>query len=296
MKRKIEIKNIFLKRLNNKTQAKIYNKNKGNKTNNLSSNSNTSSNISYDPNNKSIKISSTLYFKPRPIYIISNKKKKHNVSINIYRPKRQKQKIRKPLEIETYEVNYHDGNITLTKINTERNSSSAKNINNYKKTIGYYTGHNSLRANSYEFKLYNNSLNIRNFFNYKYEQIKRSYKLDKLNTYNYSNNNTIYSEINSTFDSFLNKHKIMNTLNNNYINNSQRKNRIKKCGYNNDNFEKKEIKLKSSKSTDIIKLCKFLKHLDNKNDKKGTLIKEKEDTGGIITLEKESIEKKRQKK
>ena len=281
MKRKIEIKNIFLNRLNNKVHTRINN----NKSNTSSPSIN---NNSYQSNIKKIKINSNLYFKPRPIYIISNINKKRNIGINIYRPKKQNFKIKKPQEIETYEVDYNDGNITLTKINTERNKFNFEDTSN--KKSGDSTGYNSLRSNSYEFRPFHNTLNIRNFFNYKYEQIKHNYKLDRLNTYN---SNTINHDLNTTFDSVYNKHKILNmkyinNLNNNYINNSNRKNTSI------DNSDKKKvIKLKSSKSTDIVKLCKFLKNLDS--NKKGTFIKENDDDGGIITLKKDSLEKQRQK-
>ena len=53
------------------------------------------------------------------------------------------------------------------------------------------------------------------------------------------------------------------------------------------------MKKKSSKSTDIVKLCKILKILDN--NKNGTLIKEENDIGGIITLRKYSLERQKLK-
>ena len=56
-----------------------------------------------------------------------------------------------------------------------------------------------------------------------------------------------------------------------------------------------KIKLKSSKSKDIIKLCKILKSFEysKENSDKGTLIKEEDSKGGIISLNKDSLEKKK---
>ena len=151
MKRKIEIKNIFLNRLNNKSHSRINN----NKSNTSSPNIN---NNSYPSNIKKIKINSNLYFKPCPIYIISNMNKKRNIGINIYKPKKPNFKIKKPQEIETYEVDYNGGNITLTKINTERYKFNFKDTSN--KKSGDSTGYNSLRSNSYEFRPFHNTLII----------------------------------------------------------------------------------------------------------------------------------------
>ena len=80
MKKNIEIKNIFFNRLYKKKKSKIINKNN---SNNISL---SSINNCFD-NNKSVKINSNLYFKPRPIYIISDIHKRHNININTSKQK-----------------------------------------------------------------------------------------------------------------------------------------------------------------------------------------------------------------
>ena len=267
MNSKIGIKNIFYNRLHNKSKSKLSN------TYTISSSNINNSYNSYDKN-KSLKINTSLYFKPRPIYIIPNENEKHNICIN-------KLKSKKPQEIETYEVEYSNGNITLTKINTERNIDDKNNIGGVKKNNNSYDNkkYKILRNNSYEFKHLNDTLNIRNYFNYKYEQIKKSFNLDRINTYNFNNS------------SFL-ENKTKDNLGDIYLNKKIKNNTFYNLNNSNNNDKKNDIKLKSSKSADIVKLCKFLKDCDY--CEKGTLIKDN-DEGGIIDFKKDNLEAQKQK-
>ena len=269
MNSKIEIKNIFYNRL--------YNKKKSNLSNNNSISS-TKVNNSFDNPNIS-KINQNLYFKPRPIYIIPNKNENSiNIGTNIYKPKKNILKNKKPQEIETYEVSYNDGNVTLKKINTERIKHKYKkinennNINNYK-----INGYRSLRGCTNEINSFNYTLN-NNFYNY-----KKNYKLFRLNTYNFNNSNILYDNnienANKTLDTIYKAKKIkknnkilnIKELNNNFFNFCK-----------NNKKEKNEVKQKSSKSTDIVTLCKIIKDLDH--NKIGNNFNE--DNNNIIIIDK----------
>ena len=306
MKSKIEIKKIFFKKLQNKTLSRLIN----NRNNISPLNINKSFNYSQNQNknqfqiiNNKIKTSnSKCYLKPRPIYIISNIYKNNNKGINLYKPKskiKKNIKEKKPIKIKSYEIDYNnsDGNITFTKINTERNKHSYDIPKYSNENIKEY---NKVRTISDEYKFFNNNLNLRKFFNYKYEQIKQNYKLDKLyvndnikkrnnlNTDN-NNNNKTCDEIFLTRNLDENKVKIIKKINN--FNNKKRiQNYNYLCLEKND--KRNGIKTRSSKSTDIVKLCKILKTLDNN---KGTIIKEENDKGGIINLRKDSLDKQKRK-
>ena len=287
MNSKIEIKNIFFNRLYNKNQSQFSN----------ISISSTKVNNSFD--NKISNINSNLYIKPHPIYIIQNKNEKHNnISINAYKPKRHNIKRKKPQKIQTYEVNYNEGNITVTKINSQKkNKIKSYNKNKFKKD-----GYKNNRANSYEIIPFNSStLNIRNFFNYKYEQIKKNYNLDALNIYNYSNSKTINDKTEDSYETFNSADNTKNININTNINmnikeiNNNKLNKSKIIAntnvYNKNN--KGKMDRKSSRSIDIVRLCKILKDLDNYE--KGTLIKENNEKGGIISFKKDSLETRKQK-
>ena len=292
MKKKFEIKSVTFNKLENGFQSKI----------NSVKNSNLISNINYSTNdakNHTINTdfhinNSKCYFKPRPIYIISNMHKNHNLGINKYNQINIKKKFekKKPKQFKNYEIKFNEvSHLNYTKINSERN------LNNYGRLKLYNNANKneqiSRTSNSYEFRPFNSTLNIRDYFNYKYEQIKHNYKLDKLDIYNNSNrinsyDNNEMNKMNKTLDA------IYKTKN---LDKSQIKT-IKEINNLNDkklinNYKKNGMKKKSSKSTDIVKLCKILKILDN--NKNGTLIKEENDIGGIITLRKYSLERKKLK-
>ena len=264
MNSKIGLKKIFYNRLHNKSKSKLSN------NNTISSSNINNSYHSYD-RIKTTKLSTNLYFKPRPIYIIRNKNFNHNIGINSHQSK-------KPQEIETYEVEYSNGNVTLTQINTERNINNISIKKEYINNSYDNNKYKSLRNNSSELNNLNKTLNIRNYFNYKYEQIKKNFKLDRLNTYNFSHSTILKNNSEDNFGVKYQNKKIKN-------NTIYRMNNINYKGQKND------IKLKSSKSTDIVRLCKFLKNLNNK---KGTLIKENEE-GGIINFNKDRLEIQKQK-
>ena len=269
MNSKYELKNIFYNRLHNKNKSKLSN------SNTISSSNINNSYNSFDKSKKA-NISTSLYYKPRPIYIIPNKNEKNNICINKHNPI-------KPKELETYEVDYSNGNITMTRINTERNKNNFSKITNIKEYNNIYNNnkYKSLKKNSYEFKHINDDiLNIRNYFNYKYEQIKKNFKLDRLNTYNYSNS-TIMKNNNNTEDNFGEKYQGKKIKNNT----------IYRLKYLNSSSNSNVMKLKSSKSTDIIRMCKVLKGLDNRE--KGTLIRDK-DEGGIIDFNKDNLKAQKQ--
>ena len=292
MKKKFEIKSVTFNKLKNEFQSHI----------NSSKYINLISNIKYSTNdvkNHTINTdcyinNSKCYFKPRPIYIISNMHKNHNLGINKYNQINIKKKFekKKPKQIKNYGIKFNDvSHINYTKINTERNQSSYERLKLYKNI--YNNEQINTRSNSYEFKPFNSTLNIRDYFNYKYEQIRHNYKLDKLNIYSNSNrlnnsDNNAINKMNKTLDAIYKTKKLdksqVKTIKE--INNLNDKKLI-------NNYKKSGMKKKSSKSTDIVKLCKILKILDN--NKNGTLIKEENDIGGIITLRKHSLEKQKLK-
>ena len=128
-----------------------------------------------------------------------------------------------------------------------------------------------MRCKSYEIASFEHISKIKKYFNDKYKKIKIKYNRNNLNTYNKSQE--------------MRKEKYISD--NNY---SRNKN------ISLDILDKaNKIKLKSSKSKDIIKLCKILKSFEysKENSDKGTLIKEEDSKGGIISLNKDSLEKKK---
>ena len=288
MKKKFEIKSVTFNKLEKGFQSKI----------NSVKNRNLISNIKYSTNdvkNHTINTDSHInnskcYSKPRPIYIISNMNKNHNLGINKYNLINAKKKFekKKPKQFKNYEIKFNDvSHINYTKLNSERNQNNYERLKLYKNINK--NEQISTRSNSYEFRPFNTTLNIREYFNYKYEQIKHNYKLDKLNIYNSSNrmknyDNNEINKMNKTLDAIyrtknLDKNQIKTIKEINNLNDKKLINKYKKNG----------MKKKSSKSTDIIKLCKILKFLDN--NKNGTLIKEENDIGGKITLRKNSLER-----
>ena len=292
MKKKFEIKSVTFNKLENGFHSKI----------NTVKNCNIISNVQYSTNdmkNHTINTDSHInnskcYFKPRPIYIISNSHKSHNLGINKYNQIGIKKKFekKKPKQFQNYEVKFNDiSHINRTKLNTERNQNNYEKLKIYNNA--YKNEQTSTRSNSYEFKPFNSNLNISNYFNYKYEQIKHNYKLDKLNIYNNPNrmndhDNDEINKMSKTLDAIYkaknldkNQVKVIKEINN--LNDKKLINNYKKNG----------MTKKSSKSTDIVKLCKILKILDN--NKNGTLIKEENYIGGIITLRKYSLERKKLK-
>ena len=286
MKKNIEIKNIFFNRLYKKKKSKIINKNN---SNNISL---SSINNCFD-NNKSVKINSNLYFKPRPIYIISDIHKRHNININTSKQKNDDNNKKIPPIIKTYKVNYNEGNFFLTNINTERYKCKYKDLNDSNK-FGYNTLNDSIKSNSYKIKSINSISKINNiFFNYKYDNKDKSYyKNDKLNTYNYNSinniNNNDNKDFNKTFDSI---YKTKNLKDNRKMNIRNLKNII----FNNNNNiyhnnKINEIKHKSSKNKDIVKLCKIIKSFENT-----TLINNEDYNEKILTLKKNLIEKEKLK-
>ena len=292
MKKKFEIKSVTFNKLEKGFKSKINSVKNSNLISSIKFSSNDAKN--YTINTDCHINNSKCYFKPRPIYIISNMHKNHNLGINKYNLINIKKTIenKKPKQFNKYEIKFNDpSHINYTTINTERNQNNYERLKLYNN--GYKNEQISTRSNSYEFKPFNSSLNIRDYFNYKYEQIKHNYKLDKLNIYNNSSrmdnyDNNEINKMNKTLDAIyktknLDKNQVRNIKE---INNLNDKKLI-------NNYKKNGMKKKSSKSTDIVKLCKILKILDN--NKNGTLIKEENDIGGIITLRKYSLERQKLK-
>ena len=197
------------------------------------------------------------YIKPLPIFIISNLYKNNPFNIDL-----------------------HDKNIPnfiyIKANNTERQQyfNIKKRIENKIKEKEIKDENKSERAKSYEINPFERILKKRKYFKDRYEIIKTEFNIGNLNTY--GNNLT------------LNRGKYIS--NTNYI----------RYKFNTVNImdEKNKMKNKSSKSTDIIKLCKVLNNLYNNGydeNNKGAFTKREDSNGGIINLNKLSIETQKRK-
>ena len=205
-------------------------------------------------NNLSINKSKNYYIKPHPIFIISNTFKKNQFYLDTNLQK-------------------DENNIFIKSNNTERHKylDIKRKIETNFKEKEINEDLNNMRCKSYEIASFEHISKIKKYFNDKYKKIKIKYNRNNLNTYNKSQE--------------MRKEKYISD--NNY---SRNKN------ISLDILDKaNKIKLKSSKSKDIIKLCKILKSFEysKENSDKGTLIKEEDSKGGIISLNKDSLEKKK---
>ena len=265
MKKTNEIKIIFSNRLYNKKKSKIIN-------NSISNNISASSiNNSHDNSKTTIKTNSNLYFKPRPIYIISNINQKHNIRINTSKQRNNNNLYNKiPQTIKTYKVHYNNRKYILS---TERNRAICKDFNDYNK-YGYNTLNDSIKSNSFKIRNFKSTSNsTSNSIKYFNNINEKNEKCDNLNTYNKNNDNNIknrknINEFNKTLDSIYKTKKVKKSntnmnirkLNNIIFNNNK---------YNINNNNKNtidEIKQKSSKNKDILGLCKILKSFEKKTN------------------------------
>ena len=172
----------------------------------------------------------------------------------------------------SFEINLNnkkEQNVIYIKANnSERNkynkytlTKNDKNSEKYKKEIN-----NNIRSKSYEIAPFEHIAKLRKLFIDKYEKFKNKHNIDNLN---YSDNiKSVICETNiNNTNYFRYKYSTMNIID-----------------------EKNKIKVKSSKSTDIVKLCKILKSLNNESNKE-TFINEEDSPGGIITLNEDSLSK-----
>ena len=216
------------------------------------------------------------YYKQRPIYMINNTKTNSSklsktpppIFMNRYI------KILKQQKIETYKVEFK-GNLKLNKIKNDKEMCKNEKSDTIK----------SIMNNNKNF----NTANISKFFNYKFEQIKAKFTSNKKNI---SYNNTI-ANINNNEETIgnINKRKKNLTPNNFSPNN-------KFYSYNNIPLDENICKhKKTSKSYDIVKLCRILQSL--KHNKKNSVIEMSKplhtvtniNNGGIIKLYKNSNSK-----
>ena len=150
--------------------------------------------------------------------------------------------------------------------NSERNKNNFLKNNKKNEVYKNEMYNNNIRSKSYEITPVDQMTKIKRLFFDKYEKFKNKHNIDNLN---YSDNiKSLRCETN-----------INNT---NYIR--------YKFSTRNIIEEKNSIKNKSSKSTDIVKLCKIIKSLNNDNSKE-TFIIEEDSPGGIITLNEDYLSK-----
>ena len=150
--------------------------------------------------------------------------------------------------------------------NSERNKYNI--IKNDRKSEKYEneTYDNNIRSKSYEITPIDQITKIKKLFFDKYEKFKNKHNIDNLNYSDNIRSLRCETNINNT-NYFRYKFSTLNILE-----------------------EKNNIKSKSSKSTDIVKLCKIIKTLNNDNNKE-TFINEEESPGGIITLNEDYLSK-----
>ena len=128
--------------------------------------------------------------------------------------------------------------------------------------------YSNIRSKSYEIPPFEHIIKIRKYFNDKYEKINIEFSKDNLNSFD---NERFFRNEKNNINHF---HYKFNTLN---IMEGRNK-----------------LELKSSKSKDIVKLCKVLNTL-NKSYNKGVFIKEQNSKGGIINLSMDSIGNRKRK-
>ena len=194
------------------------------------------------------------YIKPHPIFIISNTYNNNPFNIDII-PK-------------------NDKNFLYIKANnTERHKYfNVKKVieNKLKQKENNNERFCNIRSKSYEIPPLEHIIKIRKYFNDKSEKIKIEFSKDNLNSFD--NERIFRNEKNISNNNHF--HYKFNTLN---IMEGRNK-----------------LELKSSKSKDIVKLCKVLNTL-NKSYNKGSFIKEKNSKGGIINLSMDSVVKRKRK-
>ena len=194
------------------------------------------------------------YIKPHPIFIISNTYN-HN-----------------PFNIDIIPKNDNKNFLYIKSNNTERHEyfNVKKIIENRLRQNSNNIKYSNIRSKSYEIPPFEHIIKIRKYKNDKYQKIKIEFSKDNLNSFD--NERTFRNEKNEGNTNFF--HYKFNTLN---IMEGRNK-----------------MELKSSKSKDIVKLCKVLNTL-NKSYNKGTFIKEQNSKGGIVNLSLDSLVKRKRK-
>ena len=213
-------------------------------------------------NNDIVLNSKNCYVKPHPIFIITNSSRNNSLGINL------SQKNNKNF-------------IYIKANNTERNKylSRKRRLKNNLRKKEYNKDFDNIRSKSFENIQSENFEKIRKYFDDNSQRINNEYSLDK---------NLIkkINLLNNTNNKSRNKNNINNT---NYL----------KYKFNSMNIieERNLIKVKSSKSADIIKLCKVLKHLNysvDNYDNKDIFINDEDSIRGIISLNKNLSYKKKE--
>jgi len=156
--------------------------------------------------------------------------------------------------------NKQDNNFIYIKANnSERNKYNLTKNNKKSEKYENELYNNNIRSKSYEITPVDQMTKIKRLFFDKYEKFKNKHNIDNLNYSDNIKSLRCETNINNT-NYFRYKFSTRNIIE-----------------------EKNSIKNKSSKSTDIVKLCKIIKSLNNDNSKE-TFIYEEDSPGGIITL------------